>query len=147
MNLEVLIEQLEIDEGLVEAVYLDHLGLKTCGIGHLCRKNEPEYAMEVGDPVSRERINELFNEDVESVLSDCNRLYPDFDELPEEAKQIICNMMFNMGLGRLSAFKGMKRGVDAGDWESAANEMVDSKWYNQVPNRAERLVEKMRQIQ
>jgi lysozyme len=147
MNLEVLIEQLEIDEGLVEAVYLDHLGLKTCGIGHLCRKNEPEYDMEVGDPVSRERINELFNEDVESVLSDCNRLYPDFDELPEEAKQIICNMMFNMGLGRLSAFKGMKRGVDARDWESAANEMVDSKWYTQVTNRAERLVERMRQIQ
>ena len=147
MNLEVLIEQLEIDEGLVEAVYLDHLNLKTVGIGHLCRQGEPEYDMEVGDPVSRERINELFNEDVESVLSDCNRLYPDFDELPEEAKQIICNMMFNMGLGRLSAFKGMKRGVDARDWESAANEMVDSKWYNQVPNRAERLVERMRQIQ
>jgi hypothetical protein len=41
----------------------------------------------------------------------------------------------------------MKRGVDARDWESAANEMVDSKWYNQVPNRAERLVERMRQIQ
>jgi len=147
MNLEVLIEQLEIDEGLVEAVYLDHLNLKTVGIGHLCRQGEPEYDMEVGDPVSRERINELFNEDVESVLSDCNRLYPDFDELPEEAKQIICNMMFNMGLGRLSAFKGMKRGVDARDWESAANEMVDSKWYTQVTNRAERLVERMRQIQ
>ncbi len=147
MNLEVLIKQLEIDEGLVEAVYLDHLNLKTVGIGHLCRQGEPEYDMEVGDPVSRERINELFNEDVESVLSDCNRLYPDFDELPEEAKQIICNMMFNMGLGRLSAFKGMKRGVDARDWESAANEMVDSKWYTQVTNRAERLVERMRQIQ
>jgi lysozyme len=55
--------------------------------------------------------------------------------------------MFNMGLGRLSAFKGMKRGVDARDWESAANEMVDSKWYTQVTNRAERLVERMRQIQ
>ena len=33
MNLEVLIKQLEIDEGLVEAVYLDHLNLKTVGIG------------------------------------------------------------------------------------------------------------------
>ena len=54
--------------------------------------------------------------------------------------------MFNMGLGRLSAFKGMKRGVDARDWQSAADEMVDSRWYNQVKNRADRLVERMRQI-
>ena len=146
MNLELLIEQLKIDEGEIQEVYLDHLNLKTVGIGHLCRQGEPEYDMEVGDPVSRERIDELFNEDIESVLSDCNSLYPDFDELPEEAQQIICNMMFNMGLGRLSAFKGMKRGVDARDWQSAANEMVDSRWYTQVKNRADRLVERMRQI-
>tara|TARA_R100000935_G_scaffold37565_1_gene58630 strand:- start:1229 stop:1672 length:444 start_codon:yes stop_codon:yes gene_type:complete len=146
MNIDSLIAQLEIDEGVVEEVYLDHLNLKTVGIGHLCRKSEPEYDMEVGTPVNRERIDELFEEDIQSVISDCNRLYPDFDNLPEEAKQIICNMMFNMGLGRLSAFKGMKRGVDAKDWQSAADEMVDSRWYSQVQNRAERLVERMREI-
>ena len=41
-------------------------------------------------------------------------------------------MMFNMGITRLSKFKGMKRGVDAQDWNSAADEMVDSRWYDQV---------------
>ena len=60
MNLELLIEQLKIDEGEIQEVYLDHLNLKTVGIGHLCRQGEPEYDMEVGDPVSRERINEVF---------------------------------------------------------------------------------------
>ena len=53
-------------------------------------------------------------------------LYPDYDDLPEEVKQIIANMMFNMGRPRLSKFKGMKRGVDARDWNAAADEMVDS---------------------
>jgi hypothetical protein len=38
----------------------------------------------------------------------------------------------------------MKRGVDARDWEQAADEMVDSNWYRQVTNRADRLVERMR---
>ena len=54
--------------------------------------------------------------------------------------------MFNMGRPRLSKFKGMKRGVDAKDWNAAADEMVDSVWYRQVTNRAERLVERMRNV-
>ena len=54
--------------------------------------------------------------------------------------------MFNMGYTRLSKFKGMKRGVDAKDWNKAADEMVDSRWYKQVTNRAQRLVDRMRQV-
>jgi lysozyme len=53
-------------------------------------------------------------------------------------------MMFNLGLPRLSKFKLMKAAVDAGDWEEAANQMESSKWYSQVPNRAERLCNRMR---
>jgi lysozyme len=55
-------------------------------------------------------------------------------------------MMFNMGRPRLSKFKGMKAGVDARDWNKAADEMVDSRWYTQVPNRARRLVDRMRAL-
>ena len=73
-------------------------------------------------------------------------LYDDFDELPEEVQQIIANMMFNLGYTRLSKFKGMKRGFDARDWNAAADEMVDSTWYRQVTNRADRLVERMRAL-
>ena len=40
----------------------------------------------------------------------------------------------------------MKAGVDARDWQQAADEMVDSKWYHQVTNRAERLVQRMREV-
>ena len=42
-------------------------------------------------------FNEAFDADIEIVLSDCNTLYPDFEDLPEEAQQIIANMMFNLG--------------------------------------------------
>ena len=67
--------------------------------------------------------------------------------LPEEAQQIIANMMFNLGRPRLSKFRGMKAGVDSKDWNLAAEEMVDSRWYAQVGRRAERLVERMREIE
>ena len=66
--------------------------------------------------------------------------------MPEEAQLIIANMMFNLGYIRFSKFKQMKRAVDAQDWNKAADEMVDSLWYRQVTNRAERLVQRMRKV-
>ena len=147
MNLEKLREELEIDEGCKYEIYLDHLGYPTFGIGHLITDDDPEYGWEVGESIDTVRVYETFEQDIEGVLSDCTKLYSDFEDLPEEAKRVIANMMFNMGLTRLSKFKGMKRGVDARNWNEAADEMVDSRWYNQVTNRANRLVERMRNIE
>ena len=146
MNIEQLREELKIDEGVKYEIYLDHLELPTFGIGHLVLDSDPEFGEPIGTPVSEDRVNECFDQDVEVVLGECRILYPDFDDLPEDAQLIIANMMFNMGRPRLSKFKGMKRGVDARDWNAAADEMVDSAWYRQVTNRADRLVERMRAL-
>jgi len=146
MNVDKLREELEIDEGVRYHVYLDHLGYPTFGIGHLIVEGDPEYPGEEDEPVSPDRVAEAFESDLEEVLRDCNILYPDFDDLPEEAQHVIANMMFNMGRPRLSKFVGMKRGVDKRDWNAAADEMVDSRWYQQVNNRASRLVERMRNV-
>ena len=146
MDLQVLREQLEIDEGRVDALYNDHLGYATFGVGHLVLESDPEYGSEIGTAVSESRVIEAFEQDCENVLRDCDILYEDFDDLPEEAQQVIANMMFNMGRPRLSKFRGMKRGVDSRDWNAAADEMVDSGWYKQVTNRADRLVERIRAL-
>ena len=146
MNIDTLRKELEIDEGVKHEIYLDHLGLPTFGIGHLITKSDEEYGEDVGTPVSDDRVKECFESDVKHVIKDCQILYDDFNDLPEEAQLIIANMMFNMGRPRLSKFKGMKRGVDARDWNQAADEMVDSRWYKQVTNRANRLVERMRAL-
>ena len=146
MNIEQLREQLEVDEGCVYENSNDHLGYATFGIGHLVTESDPEQGQSLGTPVSSDRVAEAFESDIQSVLRDCNILYSDFDDLPEEAQQVIANMMFNMGRPRLSKFAGMKRGVDARDWNQAADEMVDSAWYRQVTNRADRLVERIRAL-
>ena len=146
MNIEQLRKELEVDEGVKYEIYNDHLGYPTFGIGHLVRDTDPEAGAALGTPVSEDRVIEAFNQDVETVLSDCNILYDDFGDLPEEAQLIIANMMFNLGRPRLSKFKGMKAGVDARDWKKAADEMIDSAWYRQVPNRAGRLVTRMKAL-
>ena len=147
MDLEKLREELEIDEGCKYEIYLDHLGYHTFGIGHLITEDDFEYGWEVGTSIDTFRVHDTFESDIETVLSDCTKLYSDFEDLPEEAQRVIANMMFNMGYTRLSKFKGMKRGVDARDWNTAADEMVDSRWYNQVTNRANRLVKRMRSLE
>ena len=146
MNTEQLRNELEIDEGVKYEIYLDHLGLPTFGIGHLVTEDDPEYGQEVGTEVSEERVAEVFESDVQITLDECQRLYSDFDELPEEVQLIIANMMFNMGRPRLAQFKMMKACVDDRDWPGAADQMMDSKWYRQVTNRADRLVTRMRAV-
>ena len=146
MNTDQLREQLEVDEGCEYKIYNDHLGYATFGIGHLVTESDDEYGQSLGSAVSSERVAEAFESDIQSVLRDCNVLNSDFHNLPEEAQQVIANMMFNLGRPRLSKFAGMKRGVDARDWNQAADEMVDSNWYRQVTNRADRLVERVRAL-
>ena len=146
MDIRQLRKELEVDEGVKYEIYKDHLGYPTFGIGHLVIDSDPEHGQEIGTPVSEDRVIEAFDNDVQIVLSDCERLYNDFNVLPEEVQLIIANMMFNIARPRLSKFKGMKAGVDAQDWNKAADEMVDSAWYRQVLKRAGRLVKRMRAL-
>lgn len=146
MNIDQLREELAEDEGCKFEIYLDHLGLPTFGIGALIKGGDPECGQPVGTPVDEERVRQRFNLDIAVTIEDCKVLYDDFDDLPEEAQLVIANMMFNMGRPRLSKFKGMKAGVDARDWNKAADEMVDSRWHDQVPNRAKRLVKRIRAL-
>jgi|TARA_R110002020_G_scaffold379154_1_gene590179 lysozyme len=144
--IEQLREELMADEGCVYSVYLDHLGLKTVGIGHLCRESDPEFDMEVGAPVSEERVMELFDKDMSWTFRDCIRLLPEFNDLPDEVRLIVANMMFNLGAKRLSGFSRLLAAIEKEDWNSAADEMVDSRWHRQVPERSGRLIERMRAL-
>ena len=146
MDIEILKKELIQDEGVKYEVYLDHLGYKTFGIGHLCKATDPENDFDVGQEVSKERVDECFLADIEQVIEDCTILYDEFYTLPDEAQLIIANMMFNLGRPRLSKFIRMRENVIKSNWKSAEEEMRNSRWFDQVPNRAERLCTRMGSI-
>jgi lysozyme len=102
--------------------------------------------MPVGTPVSRKRINTCFNDDIQGTIEDCEKLYNDFYKLPEEVKLILCNMMYNLGYTRLSKFSKLKKAINDNDWKEASKQMHQSKWRTQVPNRAERLISRMKAV-
>jgi len=148
LNREAVFNQLKIDEGVVNEIYLDHLGYATFGVGHLVLESDPEHGQDVGTPVSEERVRECFEKDLDVSISECVALYGAdiWEALPDETQQILVNMMFNMGRTRLSKFKNFNAAIADGDWKRAAVEGRDSLWYRQVTNRAERLMERMENV-
>ena len=148
LDREAVFEQLKIDEGVVNEIYLDHLGYATFGVGHLVLETDPEHGRAVGTAVSEERVRECFEKDLDTAIGECELLYEEgvFGDLPDEVQQILVNMMFNMGRTRLSKFKKMHAAILDGDWKEAAVEGRDSRWYKQVTNRAERLMSRLEQV-
>lgn len=131
-------------EGYVDRIYLDSEGLRTFGVGHLVGRNDPEYTWPVDTPVSEARILLAFEEDFNEAVEDAKRIIPNLEAHPEAVQRVIINMAFNLGYNRLSRFKKMIKAVKETDYWTAADEMVDSKWYRQVKTRGVELVDLMR---
>ena len=144
--IERLRKALRLDEGERREIYLDHLGLPTAGIGHLILESDPEHGQPVGTKVSQERVDQWFAIDLNNCLRDCQNIFMNWEELPDEAQCILANMCFNLGATRLRKFKRMIDAIHREDFAAAAGEMLDSRWADQVPNRAQRLIRRMRQV-
>jgi lysozyme len=148
MNRQSVYEQLKVDEGVVYEIYRCPAGYLTFGIGHLITKSDSEYGESEGTPVSEERVEAVFEEDLNVTLRECGVLYGFWwSNFPDEVKEILVNMMFNLGRPRLSTFKKMNGHLEMGDWKNAAVEGRDSRWYRQVGNRAERLMTRLENVQ
>ena len=96
--------------------------------------------------LSEERVNSVFDSGVATYVTEAKKVFPNLDTLPEEAQEVIVNMCFNMGAPRLSKFKKFIGGVNAGDWNTAAVEMMDSRWAKQVGVRADRLRDRIKAL-
>tara|TARA_R100001082_G_C4362506_1_gene160104 strand:+ start:916 stop:1359 length:444 start_codon:yes stop_codon:yes gene_type:complete len=139
MNIEKLREELKVDEGCINEIYLDHLGYHTFGIGHLITDKDKEWGEPVGTPISTKRINECFKNDIEIVFKELDRSLSWWRELPDDIQLVLANMCFNLGITRLKKFKKFLTALSERNWELAATEMMDSRWATQVKQRAVRL--------
>jgi len=141
MNLIKLQEEISKDEGIKFETYRCSLGHLTGGIGHLITEWDEEiYSGPVGTAIPTEQVNDWFAKDIETTIKDCNLLFSQFNNLPDDIQHVLANMCFQLGRPRLSKFKNMIAAVDDLDWERMADEMENSRWFKQTPNRAKRLI-------
>jgi len=137
-------EDLVRHEGYVTEIYLCSENYPTFGIGHMVTEKDMEYTWPVGTPVTDERILQVFHDDCKVAIEDAELLINDLADHPDSVSRVLVNMVFNLGRPRLSKFKNMLAAIEAKDYERAAEEMKDSKWYHQVGRRSKELVEIMR---
>jgi lysozyme len=90
-----------------------------------------------------EAIGLLLN-DIERVTSLIEKSFPWFEKLSTPRRIVIVCMVFNMGLNGVKEFEKMIRCIESGDFECAAQQMLDSDWASQVKNRAVRLAQIMK---
>ena len=144
MNLIKLQNEIADDEGIKYELYLCSENHLTGGIGHLITEWDVDYyGKPIGYPVPNEQVNAWFEKDIDVTINDCKIIFEEFDSLPEEAQLVIANMCFQLGRPRLSKFKKFIAAVKEQDWERAADEMKDSRWYKQTTARAERLISRI----
>jgi len=128
------LELLKKHEGFRDNYYYDSLGNLTVGWGHLVPKP------------SISQLENWFGEDYSRALHDARAVVGEavFQLLAAPRKAVLINMAFNLGLSRLTTFKRMRHALIDGDWSTAADEMLHSRWASQVGNRAIELAQIMR---
>ena len=94
--------------------------------------------------LSKEEVIFLYEADERSAIAGASSLVNEFEWLSDARKIALVSMVFQMGKTGVSKFKNMIAAINAGDFHEAANQMLESKWARQTPNRAEKQAEMMR---
>lgn len=93
-----------------------------------------------------EQVYNIFKNDMEIAINDAMNFISNFNDQPGIVKSIIIDMAFNLGYTRLSGFNNFRKALLNNDYNEAAKEMIDSKWYSQVGGRSKELVSLMQRI-
>lgn len=134
MNRHQLSTQLHVDEGIRPRIYRDSVGKWTGGVGRNLSDR----------PFSNDEIALMLANDIATAERDLDRALPWWRAMSDARQQALCNMCFNLGIGRLLGFRKMLALLEAGDWAAAASEAIDSKWAGQVGERAIRIAQQYR---
>lgn len=135
--IENLTNQLRRDEGEVLHAYQDHLGFWTIGIGRLIDKRK-------GGGLTKDEAAYLLGNDIARFTNALRTRLPWFDRIDEARQGVLANMAFQMGVEGLLGFRNTLSMIERGEYDAAANAMLQSKWSQQTPQRAARLAQQMR---
>ena len=95
--------------------------------------------------ITREQANYLFKNDVNRSIVDAQMIFGNqWNTLDQARKDVIVNMLFNLGRTKFLGFKETIKNIKSNNWEMAAKEMLDSDWRSQVKGRSYELADIMR---
>jgi GH24 family phage-related lysozyme (muramidase) len=148
-----LSEDLKLHEGNESHRYYDSKNIPTIGVGYNLRRPQTKADMKslgldynkvmngtVG--LNPAQIQYLLDKDIDEAIAGAKIYIPNLETHPPEVQSIVVNMIFNMGLNKMNhpskGFMKMKAALlqNPPDYQEAAKQMIDSKWYKDVKLRA-----------
>jgi lysozyme len=129
-------ERIKEHEGYRSKVYLDSLGKRTIGFGHLCVEDFWEDDKEY----DKEFLEKIFEKDFQNAVDQVENICHDYDlDITPTATEVLIEMVFQLGATGVKKFRRMLEALQDQDYETASLEMLDSRWAEQTPARAEEL--------
>ena len=135
-----LLESVRKHEGYRNTVYLDTLGKRTVGVGHLCVEDFWEDEKEYEEKFLMDILQKDLQSSIDSAEDLCEGL-----KISDDAKILIIEMIFQLGKNGVSKFKNMWSALKQNppQYDVAATEMLDSRWAKQTPGRAKEMSDHM----
>lgn len=133
MDIDALKKQLVLHEGLKLTPYRCTADKLTIGVG----RNLDD----VG--ITQAEAEFLLDNDILRCCDDLDRNMSWWRDLSETRQRVLIDMVFNLGISRFMKFQNAIDALANGNYAGAAAEMLDSRWANQVGQRATRLAQAM----
>ena len=132
------LDTLKIHEGFSAVPYKCTADKNTIGYGYNMDANplKVNVARLKQNGITKEAAERLLMLLCEKIKAELETHFSWFDALDEDRQWVLINMAYNMGTSGLYKFKNMLTAVGKGDYDKAAAEMKNSKWYSQVGNRS-----------
>jgi lysozyme len=141
MNYDKLMDSVKKHEGYRNKVYLDSLGKRTIGYGHLCVEDKWVDGWEY----SQVELENVLKEDLQYAINQGEGMCKDL-KISDDAKFLIIEMIFQLGSAGVQKFRNMWKALkeDPPNYEEASIQMLDSRWAKQTPSRAKEMSDHMR---
>lgn len=124
--MSLLTDMLIQHEGCKLFPYTDTVGKTTIGVGHNLTDNG----------ISQEIAELILTEDVQHIVGELRRTFPWYGRQLAARQDALADMAFNLGLPRFKDFQYMIAAMERSDYVGAASAALDSKWADQVGQRA-----------
>ena len=133
---EQLREMLRRHEGVRNFVYMCSEGYETIGVG----RNIADSGLGLSD----DEVDYLLDNDIKRVKDELTDEYYWFGGLNDARQEAMIDISFNLGQTSLRGFKIALDALASEDFDIAADEFMDSRWSEQVGNRAIEVTEMIR---
>jgi len=131
-----IVASLKQEEGYRPHVYRDHLGYATIGIGRCVEPGR-------GLGISEDEAEYLLKGDVFRSIRELEANFPQFATIDADHQAVLIELCFQLGLPTLRKFQKMLAAIWEQRWHAAAEELLDSRYAEQVPARARRYADRL----